>query len=164
MNVVSSRPGGFYRHGYHLGARPGGFHDHNLGQFDPSGTIIGDVQWGAQDPTPPPDYNDPNITYGTGSGAPDYAPAPSVGVPRPPSTLPGFTFPANTVSALYPPGTLPPGPSPRVNVPLAPTSVGMWLSNKTILSGVPNWLVLGGGVLAIPLIGGLLEGGRRRRR
>jgi len=163
MNVVSSRPGGFYRHGYHLGARPDGFRDRNLGQFDPSSTIIGDVQFGPQDPTPP-DYTDPNITFGPGSGAPDYAPAPSVGVPRPPTSLPGFTFPANTVSSLYPAGTLPPGPSPRVNVPLAPSSVGMFLSNKSLITGVPNWLVLTIPLLAIPLLGNLMGPPPRRRR
>lgn len=197
MNIVSSRPGGFYRHGYHLdgavssrvpgyfqhgghlGAhRPGGFYDHTLGQFDPSSGITGDIMLGPEEPAPPDSgILSPYQTYGAAypDTTPQYAPAPTVSVPKPgPSSSPIFatfgpygtldpTAAPNTVSSS---GTLPPGPSPRVNVPLSPSSFGMWFSNSSLITGVPNWLVLGGGLLAIPLIGGLIGGGggRRRRR
>jgi len=132
-----------------------------LGQaIDPSTGIIADVQLGPEDI--PPDYIDPNITYGPGSGAPTMAPAPSVSVPKPP-TVPGFTFPSTTVRDLYPQG-LPPGPSPRVNVPLSPSSAGLFLKSSTLVSGIPNWALVAGAVLAIPLLGGLVGGGGRRRR
>lgn len=162
MNVVSSRRTGF--------------RDHSLGQFDPSSGIAADLQWGTEDNVTPvqPDYGSTSThgfpDYG---GSPQYAPAPSVSVPKPPSS--GVLSPYQTYGSIYnqpntvpSAGTLPPGPAPRVNVPLtsSPSSIGLFLSNSSLISGIPNWLVIGGGVLAIPLLGGLLGGGggRRRRR
>jgi hypothetical protein len=63
------------------------------------------------------------------------------------------------VSQLQP--GLPQGPSPRVNVPLTTNSAGMFLTGSTLISGVPNLVVLGGGFLALSL---LFSGGKRRRR
>ena len=175
MNVVSSRPG-FYRHGYHLGVTPRGFYDRALGQ---DGTILSPYQtYGSPDSAPDAGILTPvQPEYGTTStqGFPDYgatapqnAPAPSVSVPPSQILSPYQTYGSiynqpNTVSSS---GTLPPGPSPRVNVPLAPSSVGMFLTNSSLITGVPNWIVLGGGLLAIPLLGSLVGGGggRRRRR
>jgi hypothetical protein len=56
-----------------------------------------------------------------------------------------------------------PGPSPRVNVPLSSSSFGMFLTNSTLVAGIPNWALVAGGLLAIPLFGSLFGGGRRRR-
>jgi hypothetical protein len=172
MNIVSSRPG-FYRHGYHLGARPDGFRDRALGQFDPSSGITGDIMLGPEEPAPPDSgIQSPYQTYGSPYPdlTPENAPAPSVSVPKPSS---GVLSPYQTYGSIYnqpntvsSSGTLPPGPSPRVNVPLSPSSFGMFLSNSSLMTGIPNWLVIGGGLLAIPLLGSLIGGGggRRRRR
>lgn len=158
MNVVNARPRGSF----------------TLGQFDPSSGIFGDIQWGEQDGVIPaqPDYGSTSThgfpDYGE---TPQYAPAPTVSVPKgspvystvgPYGTIdPYLTASGNTVSSS---GTLPPGPSPRVNVPLSPSSAGMFLTNSSLIGGLPNWLVLGAGVLAVPLLGSLLGGGGRRRR
>lgn len=171
MNVVSSRPG-FYRHGYHLGVTPRGFYDRALGQ---DGTVLSPYQtYGSPDSAPSQDTAilSPYQTYGSPYPdlTPDNAPAPSVSVPKLPS---GTLSPYQTYGSIYnqpntvsSSGTLPPGPSPRVNVPLAPSSVGMFLTNSSLITGVPNWIVLGGGLLTIPLLGSLIGGGggRRRRR
>jgi len=169
MNVVSSRPG-FYRHGYHLGVTPRGFYDRALGQD--SGILSPYQTYGSPDSAPSQDTGilSPYQTYGSPYPdlTPQNAPAPSVSVPSTGIVSPYQTYGSiynqpNTVSSS---GTLPPGPSPRVNVPLSPSSFGMFLTNSSLVTGVPNWIVLGGGLLAIPLLGSLVGGGggRRRRR
>jgi hypothetical protein len=103
------------------------------------------------DTTTGPDYTDPNITYGPGSGATPsdsgYVPfpfpldTPSASVPKPPSSsLPGFTFPAGTVQQLYPQGL---SPAPRI--PSSPSSTPFF--DRSSL-GVRNvvWLALGVGM------------------
>lgn len=67
----------------------------------------------------------------------------------------------NTVSTTG--ATLPPGPAPRVNVPLSPSSIGLFLQSSTLISGVPNLLVLAGGGIGLALLSSMLGGGRRRR-
>ncbi len=157
MNIVSSRRTGF--------------RDHSLGQFDPSSGIAAEIQLGPEDSP----VLSPYQTYGSPYPdlTPENAPAPTVSVPKPPTSSTGVLSPyqtygsifnqPNTVSSV---STLPPGPAPRVNVPLtsSPSSIGLFLSNSSLIGGIPNWLVIGGGVLAIPLLGGLLGGGGRRRR
>ncbi len=61
--------------------------------------------------------------------------------------------PGIAVSQL--PGGLPPGPSPRVNV-----SLPSWFTQRSVIAGLENWMVVIGGVL----IGGLLLSTSGRRR
>jgi hypothetical protein len=71
-------------------------------------------------------------------------------------SVPNFQPLANVISAAVGAGTAP-SPSPRVAVPLSPSSMGLWLSGTTM--GMPTWLVIGGGVLLVAL---LASGGKRR--
>jgi hypothetical protein len=64
------------------------------------------------------------------------------------------------VSVLQP--GLPPGPSPRVSMPLSFNTAGMWLGNSTLVKGWPNWGVILGTVIGVSVIGGLIS--KRRRR
>lgn len=59
--------------------------------------------------------------------------------------------------------TLPPGPAPRVNVPLTASSVPMYLTNSTLIAGLPNWAVFAGLFLGVTMLPSLLSGGKRRR-
>jgi len=89
---------------------------------------------------------DPECTYGDCIGAPA-------------KTKPGNILP---VAAGL---NLPSRPSPVVSVPLStsiPGSVGMFLTNSTLISGVPNVAIIGGVVIAAALLLG--GGGKRRRR
>jgi hypothetical protein len=147
MNVVNAHPRGSF----------------TLGQFADEPLVM-DIQYGSAQP----DY----VEYGP---TPQYAPAPTVSVPKPSGspvystvgpygTIDPILTAAYSGNSVSSPGGLQPGPSPRVNVPLSPSSAGMWLSNSSLIGGLPNWLVLGAGVLAVPLLGSLLGGGGRRRR
>lgn len=64
---------------------------------------------------------------------------------------------------MRPPGQLPPGPAPRVSYPPS-SSAFSWFSQSTLLTGIPNWGVLAGAVIVLPLIGNIIAGGGRRRR
>jgi hypothetical protein len=62
--------------------------------------------------------------------------------------------------------TLLPGPAPRISTTPAPSTSSVnsalnWFTGATLISGVPNLAVIGGGLLVLSLIGGM--GGRRRR-
>jgi hypothetical protein len=59
------------------------------------------------------------------------------------------------------PAQLPPGPSPRVSVPLSVNSAGMFLTASSIIPGVPNLVVLLAGAAAATMLLGS-AGGRRR--
>jgi hypothetical protein len=52
------------------------------------------------------------------------------------------------------PALLAPGPAPRVTVPVAPTSLTSLLTGSSIIPGVSNLLILGGGLLAVVLLAG----------
>jgi hypothetical protein len=76
----------------------------------------------------------------------------------------------NAPIAAQPPGTvltslfpqLPPGPAPRTNVPLTSSSLPMYLTNSTLISGLPNWAVFGLGFVALTVLPGMFGGKRRR--
>jgi hypothetical protein len=144
MNIVSARKP---RYGF--------------GQFDPSDVFIlpDDTSGGV----PSTGIVSPYQTYGSPDNTPQNAPAPSVSVPQPPQS----SLPSSQILATFGPyGTmdptaaagLPPGPAPRVNVPLSlsnPSSMSLWFSNN-----MPLVLGLGAAVLLLP---GLMGGGKRRR-
>jgi hypothetical protein len=140
MNIVSARKP---RYGF--------------GQFDPSTVFILPEDTSSSGSGIVSPYQNWGSPYG--DTTPQNAPAPSVSVPKPPIGAPILaTFgPYGTTdpTAATP---LPPGPAPRVNVPLSlssPSSISLWFSN--------NWpiaLGLGAAVLILP---GLI-GGRQRRR
>jgi len=99
----------------------------------------------------------PSGTVYTAFGTEEYGAAASSGAP--PSTKPAVTTFPSTVA-------LPPGPSPRVAVPVStaiPGSFGLWFTNSSLIAGIPNWEVLGGALAIVSLISGVLGGKRRRR-
>lgn len=72
-----------------------------------------------------------------------------------------------TVTAGTPPIVIgAPSPSPTVQVPLkVPGGFGLFLESSTLISGIPNFAVLAGGLLLTAgLAGGISGGGGRRRR
>ncbi len=144
-----------------------------LGDFDPSGGIMADVQWGPEEIPAQPDYGSTSTHGFPDYGGPDLAPAPSTTVPKPqPGASTGILSPYQTWGSIYNApnvvptagSTLPPGPSPRVNVPLSsPGGFAMWFQNSTLISGIPNWLAIGGGLFAVSMLGNVVGGKGRRR-
>ena len=66
------------------------------------------------------------------------------------------------------PAGLPPGPSPRIaTTPAASSSLSVnsalsWFTSSSLISGIPNFAILAGGLLAVSVIGGMGSGRRRR--
>lgn len=92
---------------------------------------------------------DPNCTYGDCLPS---TPAPA----KKPGTVIG---PALTAAVA---ATATPRPAPVVSVPLSSSSMGMFLTGSTLISGVPNLVVLLGGALGLSVVASAV-GGRRRR-
>lgn len=136
-----------------------------LGQFDPSTGIIADIQWGPQQ-----GYDPATGIMTLADGTQVHVGTPQESVSEgPPSVIPYVPQPplvpissGTTVSTTG--ATLPPGPAPRVNVPLSPSSIGLFLQSSTLISGVPNLMVLAGGGIGLILLSSMLSGGGRRRR
>jgi hypothetical protein len=86
-----------------------------------------------------------------------------------PAAPAGWTY--NSAGTLVPTtaaaGTIPPGFTRDANgniVPIASSGIGSWFTGKTLISSLPNWAVVGGGVGGVILLSSLFEGGGRRRR
>lgn len=91
---------------------------------------------------------------------------PCPGTPAVPASGPGPTYSPGNRVVVTPGQPKAPGPANRVSVPLSlqiPGSVGMFFTNSTIISGIPNFAVIGGGVILISMMGGMFGGKRRRR-
>lgn len=97
---------------------------------------------------------DPNCTYGDCLPA---TPAPAAPVNRP-GTIGVPAAISNAAAQIA--QTVTPRPSPTVAVPLSLNSAGMFLTGSTLITGIPNLAVIGGGLLVIALA---LGGGGRRR-
>jgi hypothetical protein len=103
------------------------------------------------------DYSVYDVQYGgAGGGAPAYEQAAAIQAGN--VAAPAVTkFPVTIA--------LPPGPSPRVAVPLStsiPGSIGLWFTNSSLIAGVPNWEVMIGAAVVASLLGGVFAGKRRR--
>jgi hypothetical protein len=86
------------------------------------------------------------------------------------ATVLGPASPADVVAAEGLPPTvvrqpspmqLPPGPSPRVSVPLTTKSAGMFMTSDSLVKGVPTWMLIAGGAVAFMALSSM-GGGRRR--
>lgn len=91
--------------------------------------------------------SNPECTYGD-----------CVGPAKPPSHS-GTVFGPLLTAATSIPQT--PRPSPTVAVPLGAGTFGLWLGSSNMISGVPNWALLLGTVVAAGVV---LGGSRGRRR
>lgn len=143
-----------------------------IGQMIDPG-MMADLVYPPSDSIPSPVFTDPNITYGPGSGAPGAGPSVPFGPQPTPETIAinqlvaaGYMRDPNlpgTTTAVSPQG-LPPGPAPRVNVPLSTKSFGQFFTGSTLLAGIPNWAVLSGVLIGTSIVAGMLGGGGGRRR
>jgi hypothetical protein len=157
-----------------------------FGQIDTSTGIVADIQLGPQQGY---DQTTGIMTLADGtqiyvgtpqeaaSQVPSTIPYTGAMVPKPVSPIPpygGTTIPAATSCSQWvqdvPGGPLrcaglTPGPAPRVPTtgPGSLSSMTAWFTSSTLVSGIPNWLVLGGGTLALSMLAGSLGGGKRRR-
>lgn len=71
------------------------------------------------------------------------------------------TLPQVTQQAL---STLLPGPSPRISTVPAQSSINSalsWFTGSSLITGIPNFVLLGAGFVLLPMLFG--GGGRRRR-
>lgn len=80
------------------------------------------------------------------------------GAPAGPPALPPTSVPQP------PPGQLPPGPAPRVSAYPTGAGPGQWFSSSSMIQGLPNWAVLAGALLGLPLVINLISGSGGRRR
>jgi hypothetical protein len=77
----------------------------------------------------------------------------SVNVPAGASSTANITAGTGIAAGVLP-ALLAPGASPRVAVPVAPASSASFLTASSIIPGVSNLMILGGGLLAVLLLAG----------
>lgn len=99
---------------------------------------------------------DPECTYGDCLPSTS-APKPSTTTPRPGTIVSSALTAAVAATAT-------PRPAPVVSVPLSTSTMGMFLTGSTLIAGVPNLVVLLGGVLGLSVVASSIGGGGRRRR
>lgn len=77
-----------------------------------------------------------------------------------------INLPSVQSTSVAAPAGLLPGPAPRVTVPSAASSVTSFFTGSSLISGLPNWAVLGIGLIGAPILLNMVtgaSGGRRRR-
>ena len=133
---------------YYTGLNPDGSVDTSwMGTYAPAPV------YGPPAPTPEQVLYDQTVTSGS-TPNPFYNYQPYVS----PTPAPGVV--SQIASALT---SAPSRPSPTVAVPLSMSSIGMFFTGSTLISGIPNIAVLAGGAIALSLVTGMLSGKRRRR-
>jgi hypothetical protein len=125
---------------------------------------IQDITGGVSEPAAPPNYGATSVyALGPISGPAAIVPPPNVSNAAAISTLPASILAPTTPAALTAENVAA-VPAPTTSLASIGSSLQALLTQSTLVSGVPDSVVVGGGALGLVLLVSLFSGKKKRRR